>query len=295
MSTLTKVFIVLLVVFCIAFTMSSISFVAQTHEWKSLAEGFQQEARTSETHMRNVLALTAAELATSRDAIEDHINTIAGLEKDYQNSMGQIGDLEAQLAKANAQVSGLEGSVRLLGGELKVGQAGWAAQREQRADLEQRNIELETRNVDLNERVNEQTAQVLVLEQHVRQLEQQIHILEEENRQFSQYQRRAAAGDLDALADAGRGAARPLTPVAVSPIRGKIVDVSGGLATVSVGAADGVVEGMVFVIYRGLDYIGDLKITHVEPSQCAGRVTRSSGTPKTGDRVADEAQFGMAE
>ncbi len=52
---------------------------------------------------------------------------------------------------------------------------------------------------------------------------------------------------------------------------------------------------MVFVIYRGLDYIGDLKISVLEPNQSAGRLTRAAGAPRVGDQVADEARFGMAQ
>jgi len=295
LSTLTKIFIVLLVVFCIAFTMSSISFVAQTHEWKALAQGFQQEAQASETHLRNVLASSAAQAAMDRDAINAHIQRIKALEADLQQALKANSGLETRLAEARAQVSSLEGSVRLLSGELKVGQAGWTEQRKQREELETRNTELETRNIDLSERVNEQTAQLVVLQQHVRQLEQQLHILRQGSQRVARLDEPGTAGDLGTLAGGGSGVVRPATPATGSPIRGRITDVSGALATISVGSADGVVEGMVFVIHRGLDYIGDLEITHVEPDQCAGRVVRSVRTPKIGDGVGDEALFGMAQ
>ena len=295
MSTLTKVFVVLLVVFCIAFTMSSISFVAQTHEWRDLAEGFQQEAQASDTYLRNVLASSAAQAAMDRDAINAHLARVKGLEADQQEALGQIANCQADLASSRAEASSLQGTVRLLTGELKVGQAGWAEQRKHREQLEQRNLELEKRNLDLSERVNEQTAELLVLQQHVRQLERQAHVLQEENSKLAQYHQRVAAGDTEASLDTGPGVARPVAPAAVAPIRGRITDVSGSLATISVGSADGVAEGMVFVIYRGLDYIGDLRVTHLEPNQSAGRIVRSRGSPQVNDEVADEAVFGMAQ
>jgi hypothetical protein len=294
LSTLTKIFIVLLVIFCIAFTMSSISFVAQTQDWRALAEGFEQEAQTSDTYLRNVLASSAAQMAMDRDAINAHIARIGELEKEREETLTRIAECQTQLGTARAEVTSLDGTVRLLAGELKVGQAGWAELRKHRDELVERNLELEKRNIDLNERVNEQTAQLLVLQQNVRQLEQQAHLLRQEGKRLSQYQQRAAEGEIGALAEAGPAAARPLTPAAASPIRGHITDVSGSLATISVGSADGVSEGMVFVIYRGLDYIGDMKITHIEPNQAAGRILRSKGTPRVDDRVADEAVFGMA-
>jgi peptidoglycan hydrolase CwlO-like protein len=295
LSALTKIFVVLLVVFCIAFTMSTISFVARTNEWRALAEGYQQEAQVSDTYLRNILAESAAQKALDRDAINAHIGRIKDIEADKQEALREIAGLKAELSQARAEISSLQGTARTLSGELKVGQAGWAEQRKQRELLQERNLELEKRNLDLNERVNEQTAQVMVLQQELRRREQQVQILREENRNLAQAERRRATGEFEAYSPAEQEKVRPVTAVAESPIRGRITEVSGGLATISVGSADGVAEGMVFVIYRGLDYIGDLKISKVEPSQSAGKIVRSTGTVLAGDAVADEARFGMAQ
>ena len=86
----------------------------------------------------------------------------------------------------------------------------------------------------------------------------------------------------------------PLTEVSGAPIRGHVTEISGSLASISVGSADGVAEGMVFVIYRGMDYIGDLRVSKVEPNQSAGSLVRTSGSVLVGDEVADEARFGLA-
>ena len=294
MSTLTKIFVVLLVVFSIAFTMSTISFVAQTANWRELAEGYRLEAQTTDTHLRNVLASTAAEIASNRDAINAHIARCKDLEAKHQDALEEVGELQAELAAARSEVSSLQATAGLLAGELRVGQAGWTEQRKQRDDLERRSLELERRNLDLSERVNEQTARLQVMQRDQRHLMEQLHLLEEQNRALGQYRERLRAGDLSALAEGGEEAVTPLTPLSGSPIRGHVIEVSGELATVSVGSADGVTEGMLFVIYRGLDYIGDLRISAVEPDQAAGKIVRSRGTPRVGDKVADEARFGMA-
>ncbi|MFQ5489465.1 MAG: hypothetical protein ACE5GE_01980 [Phycisphaerae bacterium] len=294
MSTLTKIFVVLLAVFSIAFTMSTISFVAQSNNWRELAQGYQTEAQATDAQLRNVLASSAAEVASARDAINAHIARFKAVEADYQSALQQIADLKAQLAQTQATNASLQSTSRLLAGELKVGQAGWTEQRKQRDDLEQRNLSLEKRNIDLSDRVNEQTAKLLVMQKYQRQLEEQSKILQDENQRLGQIRRRLEKGDVSALADAGRPQVKPLSPVASSPIRGEITQVSGKLATLSVGSADGVANGMVFVIYRGLDYVGDLEIVRVEPNESAGRIVRSRGAPRIGDKIADEARFGMA-
>jgi cell shape-determining protein MreC len=79
----------------------------------------------------------------------------------------------------------------------------------------------------------------------------------------------------------------PLTPISPTPVRGKILEISGNLVTISVGSADGVKEGMVFMITRGDQYVGDLKISTVNPNQSAGRMVRTTLAPAQGDQVKD--------
>lgn len=83
-----------------------------------------------------------------------------------------------------------------------------------------------------------------------------------------------------------------MTPVAPTAIRGKVLEVSGDIVTVSVGAADGVKKDMVFVIHRGGEYVGDLQISLVDPEQSAGRLVRSRFTPGPGDLVTDALRLG---
>ncbi len=294
MSTLTKILVVLLVVFAIAFTMSTVSFVAQSTNWRELAQGYQLEVQATDAHLRNVLASDAAEIASNRDALNAHIARIKQLDTEVQESNKAASILRADLAKARAESSSMQSTARLLAGEFKVGQAGWAEIRKQRDGLENRNVDLEKRNLDLSERVNEQTSKILVMQKYLRQIEEQNKILQDENGRLGQVRQRLSDGDLSALADARQGQIKPLTPVSASPIRGSIDEVSGNLATVTVGSADGVSKGMVFVIYRDLDYVADLEIVRVEPNKAAGKILRSRGTPRVGDRIADEARFGMA-
>ncbi len=45
---------------------------------------------------------------------------------------------------------------------------------------------------------------------------------------------------------------------------------------------------MVFVIHRGGDYVGDLRVSLLEPNQSAGKLVRSTDVlPLQGDQVTD--------
>lgn len=292
MSTLTKIFTVVMVVFSIAFTMTIISFVGKTSNWKSLADEYRVQQQITETHMRSMTAAQAAEHTVWLDSKKALEARIAKLEESETASLGEKAELRDELARLRAEKSDADALSRRLASQLQVAQDNSIAQRQQREDIEKRNMELERRNLDFNERVNELTAQILVLVQQQQQLEQQVNILKEEN---SKLARGAGAGGPVAAPEAAAlGGVTPVTPTAVAPIRGKIVQVEGNLATISVGSADGVQKGMVFVIYRGSEYIGDIQVTDVEPNLAAGRLKGTRSAPQPNDMVADEPALGLA-
>ena len=291
MSPLTKIFIVLLAVASVAFAMSTVSFVAQTNNWRKLAEDYYAARNIAETKMVNQSAAQAAEKANWLDARRESLREGGALKAQLQEAQQNVAKANAELAQLRAEKSSTDALARNLTGQLDLASVGRDNEQKQRQSFQERNIELETRNIDLNKRVNELTAQVQVLVEQQRQFTQQINILREENDKLAAISRRAATGAFEAATADG---VTPLEPVAGTPIRGRILEVDGKLATISVGSADGVQANMTFVIYRGANYIGDLRVTDVEPHRAAGTIVHAQGTPRVDDLVADEVRFGMA-
>lgn len=288
MSTITKVFTVLLVVLSIVFTVMTISVVAQTANWRDTALKYEENARIADTNLRNMIAASAAELATARDTIKAHLGKIGEMETQMQANSAELAKLRSDLARVEAEKNSAEAMNRGLLAQVEAARSGETEYRKQLAGIEKRNIELERRNIDLNDRVNEQTAQIDVLVEQKRQYEQQLNILKEEAEKGSRQASRRGAG---AALESPVGAAMPnvtaLTPGGPSAIRGNVLEVSENLVTVSVGSADGVKKDMVFVIHRDGQYVGDVKISDVTPNRAAGKLVRTTGTPAKGDQVTD--------
>ena len=288
MSTLTKVFIVVLVVFSIAFTTMTVSIVAQSTDWQDTAKKYEEHAKVADTNLRNEIAASAATEATLRDSIKSHLEKIGEVEGQLKTNGAEMAKLRSDIAKAESEKSSSEAMSRGLLAQLQIADAGRAEYRKQRDEIEKRNIELERRNIDLNDRVNEQTMRIAVLFEQKRQYEQQLSILKTENEKLARSAGRpAGASVLEAPSGVAMSNVTPLTPISPTPVRGKILEVSGNLVTISVGSADGVKEGMVFMITRGDQYVGDLKISTVNPSQSAGRMVRTTLAPAQGDQVKD--------
>ena len=291
MSAVTKVFVILLAVLCIAFSMTTIAFTARTESWKSLAEDYRTQAQIADAHQRQILAAGAAELAAARDTIKNRMDRIAEIERENQSLSGDVAMQRGDIAQLTADKRRADALSQRLTNELGIAQSARAAVDNQRQQFESRNIELERRNIDLSERVNELTTQVTVINQKSRQQEQQIHILREENDKMSRQ-----TGTISA-AQAFQGSVSGIQPksMTMSPrISGHVEYVDGELVTLSIGSADRVDRGAVFVVFRDKEYIGDVEITDVEPNLSSGRLVRSAPgmSPRRGDRVEDEDHFG---
>jgi hypothetical protein len=292
LNAITKVLVVLLAVFCIAFSMTAISLTAQQDDWKKLATEYRLEAQISNTHQRNLIASHAAELASARDSIKNATDRINALEAKLQDATEENALQRSEIAQIKAAAHSSEALSHRLTNELSIAQAARGNIEKQRQQLESRNIELERRNVDLNERVNELTTRVTVLVQKQRQQAQQINIIREENQKLA---RQTGISPVPGFDSGLTGASHisPKDPPAVPRIAGHVVSIEGDYVTVSVGSSDQVQRGAVFVIFRGTQYIGDIEISDVQPNLSAGKLTSVARgvTPKKGDRVEDEFHF----
>lgn len=288
MSMLTKIFVVLLVVFSIFFTSMTISSVAQMTNWRETAAKYEEHARVADTNLRHAHAANAALLANARDEVRANLDKIAELEAELQAKSNEVSEVKARIAKSESEKSGAEAINRGLLAQLQIAEASRSEYRDQRDELERRNIDLERRSIDLNDRVNELTTGTAVLVEQRRQYEQQINILRTENEKLAHQARTlSSGGSLEQPEGMALRGVRAITPVPAAAIRGRVLEVSGNLVTISVGSADGVKKDMVFVIHREGEYIGDLKINMVDPNQSAGRLVRSTAAALANDQVTD--------
>lgn len=293
MSTLTKVFVVLLVLFSVAFSTMTVAMVAQTANWRELAVKYQDQAKVADTALRNLIAATAAQETTARDTIQAGAVRIGELEKQLQEANASAARLRSDLAKSEADKGSTDAMNRALLAQVELSRDAESKLREQLNTNDRANIDLQQRNIDLNGRVNELTAQVSVLSEQKRQYEQQLNLLKQDVERLSHAtQRPSSAGTFEDPSGLAMRNVKPLTTIAPSAIRGKILAVNGNLVTISVGTADGVRRDMKFVIHRDGSYVGDLVITAVEPGQAAGRINNPTQSPRNGDLVTDAVSIG---
>lgn len=291
MNTLTKVFVVLLVIFSIAFTMMTIQFSATVPDWRNQAEKWRNSAQQTDTAYRNLVAAKVALEAQAQDdrrRWEEQKERSAG---DLANTLGELNEYKTRLAKAESDQSAQSATVKKLSAELSIAQASASKAREHLVAVEERNLYLEKANADMNASLTEKIATITVLDQEKRQQEQQINLLKQEQARVSGRSRFGSSMQ-DDLVVRRRDKVRAESPARAVSIRGHIAELNGNLAGISVGTNDGVEVGMTFIIFSSKgDYLADLEITEVTPNSSAGDLKFVSKPISIGDIAEDEHSY----
>lgn len=291
MTTAAKIFVVLLVLFSVAFSMVTVTFVVQQSNWKQLALDFRSAYQAARVEASSVQALAK----TTEVQLQGQIHRLNG---QIEQLNGKLNEVQVQLESKDSELVQLKSDR-----DSAQTQAERSAQLQEldkkRADrMEQRNrelneqtTELQKRNLDLDRRVQELTQQVTILDEQNRALKEQRYALEQ---QLAAIQKGGKAGAPVPAQEVAAGAVGPATPAAV-PIKGRVLEVSGTIASISVGSADGVTEGMSFIVYRGSNYLGKIRITTIEPNRSGGDLTLVRGEVRPQDLVRDERSFGLEQ
>jgi len=291
-STASKVFVVLLAVFSIAFVMLTISHVSQEDDWKQLATDYRTAALNAEGGLQAMLASSAAEKLALNEKLVELTKANQAIEGQLQRALDQYADAQAELQAAKHQNENNASALTKLTGELAIVNAEAAALRGQRNELERSSLGLQRRNIDLGERIRELSIQTTAMGQQIRQLQQLNFAKDEEIRHLQGGEPSPGAPAL--VVGAPQDRARAVAAPSPGPVRGSIARVDGDLASITVGSADRVRVGMRFVIYDGDAYLGDLQITATEPTESVGTLDNLQGAVFAGARVVSLSGLGSA-
>lgn len=296
MSVLTKVFVLILTVLSIALSMLTIGTMAAQTNWKESATGWKANAASAVAQLDAVTANAALEQQRALARLEESQAELTRLRNELNDYRIQLANAQQKIANSNNQLNNEQAQATSLAEHNKMLEAARSREQELVAKLSERNSRLTRENIDLNDRVKELTANMAMAQSRVRALKEQIA---------------GGVGEGISAAPAtqipgGPAIVQAYTPSASSsvglsditaPIRGEVTAVRGDLAEISVGSADGVGEGMRFLLYRRTGgtpkYVGTLRITAVEANASAGVVEQSDGDISVGDAARDQASFAM--
>jgi hypothetical protein len=227
-----------------------------------------------------------AEQARHQKALAELNNKLQTAQMSSEDLSQRLADFQVRIAnlerEKSAAVAASENANRAL--NLEIEDRRQLAQtldsiRDEIIKLQKQNSDLVAANNLLNQKLN-------VAEQKIRDLDAARVALQQENEELRQKLAVAGPGATRALAEAATDkveVAAPPTPTV--PIKGSVTGVEGNYASINVGEADGVKEGMSFIVYRGDKFLANLRIRKVEPNQSAGILTERAGDVRGNDQV----------
>lgn len=283
MSTLTKVFIVLTSVLSIALSVLFIASAAQWDNWRGLARDYQTARDAAVTQAQSTAASAQASLALKDDTIASQTRDLTAARDEIKRFKDENAKLLSDLSRSeNGRLAAEAGRTKLQEMmDVETGERKAAQARNQ--DLLTQNIDLQSRNARQNSRILELTTNVTIQQDQIRNLQEKLYASEQ---RVAEMEKQGGAPVAKAAAESPSGIVA-VAPMTTGEIRGEIIEVDGVYATVNVGESEGIVPGMIFMVYRvGGAYLGDLVIERVLPKQAGGRLTTTvEGGIQKGDAV----------
>lgn len=278
MSTLTKIFVVLLLLEAFFASVVMIQHVATSQDWKAYAEDQSQKRTSAEAQTANGIVL----LNRLERQLEAEKSKIQALDKQLalQRDTGR-----AEKDRLSRALTASQNSVREL--NVSVAALQKSLDTEVKVMRTQMKVELDRlhdQSIKDGDQIRGLQALLKDRDGTIENLTRSVRVLREQTAQAA-----AEVKDLRArLKVFSPAGTAPTPPIATAgpKIEGSVTAVKVNIASLNVGLADGVKKEMEFIIYRGGDFVANLKVADVYPSTCAGMITRAQRDVRKGDKAS---------
>lgn len=277
MSTLSKVFVILVFVIALVKLGVDVTLFAQKVDWK---DKFVKEVNYhyQTQQIKNAeIAARDLEIDNQKSFIGILNDRIAVLDTENSAKAQRINDLVRESVEKQTLLTKLEADVQVFVRQLEV----------QLAQIQELTTKVEEHRIKLAKAVAEKAtavAEVQYARQQSERLSQDLASLEEKHVDMAR-EKKLLEEKINAIALAGGSSAVNVAPR--KPLEGKVTAVANeiGLVVISIGKDAGVLEGDEFTIFRGGDFVAKIVIDRADRSWAAGKVVLK----KTDPRVADDA------
>lgn len=275
MSTLSKVFVILVFVIALVKLGVDVTLFAQKVDWK---DKFVKEVNYhyQTQQIKNAeIAARDLEIDNQKSFIGILNDRIAVLDTENSAKAQRINDLVRESVEKQTLLTKLEADVQVFVRQLEV----------QLAQIQELTTKVEEHRIKLAKSVAEKAtavAEVQYARQQSERLSQDLASLEEKHVDMAR-EKKLLEEKINAINLAGGN----VQVAPRKPLEGKVTAVANeiGLVVISIGKDAGVLEGDEFTIFRGGDFVAKIVIDRADRSWAAGKVVLK----KTDPRVADDA------
>ena len=277
MSTLTKIAIVVLMVLVLFACPVFIQQAVTPYKWKAAYFEQKDRAEVNEAQAQNNLYAFQVMQNLYEKEKERNSSTVSSMQTLLDMKTADIARLGQQLADRSAQMTALNASVTALEKDMEKLVALNKEQGTQLADARNRNIELNDQIRRAQDQINKYLAQLEETTRAIRVLKEQVAQKEGELTELREQlaQKEATGG---AVSSAKAAPKAPKIDATITAVRNDV-------ASLNVGSASGVQKGMEFIIYRGANFVGHLRVAEVDAASCAGVIVNPIREVKQGDKA----------
>jgi len=269
LNTLTKLFVVLLVITSILTAAAAVVFVSRV-------QPLQQVLDAKESVLDALRAQEGAANAALQRAVEQRNQEALEREKARKEDADQIRTLQNQvegdqttIAQLQAEKVGRDSTVNTLTSSVSESTATMNKLLEQVSNLRASNDTLVKRIEDYSRRNSELNAQVEALGSRTNDIQEQLQTSKENDQKFATWIK-AHGGNADDIVAEGAGPYGPGAPAISGVVREKSVINGKTWVTINVGSADGVAKGMKFYVLSGGQFLGIVTVDTVDSNDAIG-------------------------
>jgi len=278
LSTLTKIFVVVLLLEAFFASVVMIQHVATNEDWKAYARDQERGRFSAEAQTANgILAQKRLEeqLGAEKNKVRD-LDKQFTLQRD--TSRAEKDRLSRALTASQNSATELNVSVaalqKSLDTEVKV------MRNQMKVELDR----LHAQSINDGDQIRGLQALLKDRDGTIENLTRSVRVLREQSAQAAA-EVKELRGRLKVASPAGTVLTPPVA-TAGPKIEGSVTAVKVNIASLNVGLADGVKKDMEFIIYRGGDFVAHLRVADVYPSTCAGIITRAQRDVRKGDKAS---------
>jgi len=273
LSKITKALIVLVTVSSIFLCGSVVAYVASQDNYKKLYDDRKtdiQRARQARKKAEEALKTNMTKANEDKKKLNQQISALET----------KLSQLQSELRTAESEKVRLEGDKQRLTDVA----ADWTKTADKQQEMFQTTLaQLEKAKADvtrLEKELSETTNQLFTKEAIAETLEAEKRRLLEEKTELQERLDRRRAKPVRR-----RGLGATITDIKLSGLI-TAVDMKNSIASISIGSADGVKEGMNFHVTRGSKFICDIEIMAVETEEAVGQLKLVQEPPRVRDNVS---------
>ena len=283
MSTLTKIFALLVSALSIFLCGVVVTFLANAENYRNEAEQWQTKAEAAQINDLAAQATLTSYMQKQEAGTRQLRENIASMHMLLEDRNRQLAaaskDSGVNVSLANTAVTTM-GALRETIANMQTSQEELAKALQQSRN---KMIEAQTQMVELTRHLNSEQVKTEQLENLRRQNLEKIRALEDDNAAIHRQLKKVTLSSSEFHDDEKVSMAR--TELAGVPIRGQITEIDGDNVSISVGSASGVRKDTRFWITRGDKFLGNLEVVYVESNESVGRLANTQGVVVRGDTV----------